>query len=215
MREAWVVYRYGTAIRDDWLTPHSGPERVGDHGAGDAGPRGRGQEDRTATAIALYEQYTDPRPVGWPQAGAAALCVLAALGRADTLEGDIARLLVLAKDMRACTIVNDAERRARMTRRAMARARRTRGRLSFRSSRPARWETIEQRRRRLRDELLLAGQDPSTWTVAAAIEHRADRHLPAELVGADVSDQELDGARSRQLRYADELRIGRWDLPPT
>jgi hypothetical protein len=44
--------------------------------------------------------------VGWPQAGAAALCVLAALGGADTLEGDIARLLVLARDMRACTIVN-------------------------------------------------------------------------------------------------------------
>jgi hypothetical protein len=144
LREAWVVYRYGTAIRDDWLTPHSGPERVGDHGAGDAGPRGRGQEDRAATAIALYEQYADPRPAGWPRAGAAALCVLAVLGRADTLEGDIARLLVLAKDMRACTIVNDAERCARMTRRAMARARTTRGRLSFRSSRPpARWETIE------------------------------------------------------------------------
>jgi hypothetical protein len=26
LREAWVVYRYGTAIRDDWLTPDSGPE---------------------------------------------------------------------------------------------------------------------------------------------------------------------------------------------
>jgi hypothetical protein len=61
----------------------------------------------------------------------------------------------------------------------------------------------------------LASEDPSTWTIAAAIEHRVDRHLAAELVGADVIDQELDGARSRQLRYADELRFGRWDLPPT
>jgi hypothetical protein len=48
LREAWVVYHYGTEIRDDWLTPHSGPERVGDHGAGDAGPRGRGQHRRAA-----------------------------------------------------------------------------------------------------------------------------------------------------------------------
>jgi hypothetical protein len=215
LREAWVVYRYGTAIRDDWLTPDSGPERVGDHGASDAGTRGHGQQHRATTAIALYEQHADHRPPGWPRAGAAALCVLAALRRADTLEGDIARLLVLAKDMRACTLVDDAERRARITRRASARARATPGRLAFRCSRPARWETIELRRRKLRDELLLAGKDPSTWTINAAIEHRADSNLPTQLVGADVVDQELDGARSRQLRYADELRIGRWDLPPT
>jgi nucleoside-diphosphate-sugar epimerase len=38
----------------------------------------------------------------------------------STLEGDIARLLVLAKDMRACTIVNDAERRARIARTRVA-----------------------------------------------------------------------------------------------
>jgi hypothetical protein len=215
LREAWVVYHYGTAIRDDWLTPHSGPERVGDHGAGDAGPGGRGQRHRAATAIAIYEQHVDHRPPGWPRAGAAALCVLAALGRADTLEGDIARLLVLVKDMRACTIVGDAERRAGMTRRAMVRARTTQGRLAFRSSRPARWETDEQRRRRLRDELLLAGEDPSTWTIAAVLEHRVNRYQVAELFAADVIDQELDGARARQLRYADELRFGRWDLPPT
>ena len=214
LREAWVVYRYGTAIRDDWLTPDSGPERVGDHGAGDAGTRGRGQQHRAATAIALYELHAEHRPAGWPRAGAAALCVLAALGRADTLEGDIARLLVLAKDMRACIILSDAERRARMARRALARARPMPSPLSFRSSRRARWETIEQRRCRLRDELLLTGDDPSTWTIAAAIEHRIGPNPPAELVD-DVDDQELDGARSRQLRYADELRFGRWDLPPT
>jgi hypothetical protein len=121
---------------------------------------------------------------------------------------------VLAKDMRACTIVHDVERHARMTRRAKARAQTTPAPLLFRSPGPARWETIEQRRGRLRDQLLLAGEDPSTWTIPAASEHRADRHPAAELADADVIDQELDGARSRQLRYADELRIGRWDLPP-
>jgi predicted nucleic acid-binding protein len=99
--------------------------------------------------------------------------------------------------MRACTTVNDAERRARIARRALAGSRTTAGPLPFRSSRPARWETNEQRRRRLRDELLLAGDDPSTWTIAAAIEHRVDRHLSAALVDPDVVDQELDGARAR------------------
>jgi hypothetical protein len=213
LREAWVVYRYGTAIRDQWLTPDSGPERVGDHGAGDAGPRGHGQQCRAAAAIALYEHRADHRPPCWPRAGAAALCALAALGRADTLEGDIARLLVLAKDMRACAIVNDHQRRARMARRAAVRAHPALGPLSFRSSRPARWETLEQRRQRLCDELLLAGEDPSTWTIAAALAHRFVLILAAKLGDGDV-DQELDGARARGLRYAEEIRSGRWDLPP-
>jgi hypothetical protein len=43
----------------------------------------------------------------WKRDGAAALCALAAQSRAHTLDGDIARLLVLAKAMRACTLVND------------------------------------------------------------------------------------------------------------
>jgi len=213
LREAWVVYRYGTAIRDEWLTPDSGPELVGDHGAGDAGPRGRGQQHRAAAAIALYEQHADHRPPGWPHSGAGALCALAALGRADTLEGDIARLLVLAKDMRACTLVNDAQRRARMARRAVARARPASGSLAFRSSRPARWETVEQRRRRLRDQLLLAGEDLSAWMLASVLAHAFKSSLSAEPGKGNV-DQELDGALARQQRYADEIRSGRWDLPP-
>ena len=112
LREAWVVYHYGTAIRNDWLTPKSGPERVGDHGAGDAGPRGCGQQHRAATAIALYEQHADHRSPGWPRAGAAALCVLATLDRADTLEGDIARLL-----QRHARLHNRQRRRATRTHR--------------------------------------------------------------------------------------------------
>jgi hypothetical protein len=39
--------------------------------------------------------------------GQAKAALRTARGRADTLEGDIARLLVLAKDMRACTLVSD------------------------------------------------------------------------------------------------------------
>jgi hypothetical protein len=73
LREAWVVYRYGTQIRDDWIIPDSGPERVGDHAAGDALSRAaalRCHGDRA------YEQHADHRPPGWPRAGAAALCAL-------------------------------------------------------------------------------------------------------------------------------------------
>src|SRR3712207_8439721 len=43
LREAWVVFRFGTGLRDGFEQPSSGPERVGDHGAGDAGPARPGQ----------------------------------------------------------------------------------------------------------------------------------------------------------------------------
>jgi hypothetical protein len=61
----------------------------------------------------------------------------------------------------------------------------------------------------VRDELLLAGEDPSAWTMAAALAHGLT--VPAELVDA-TADQELDGSRARERRYADELRHGLWDV---
>jgi hypothetical protein len=100
-----------------------------------------------------------------------------------------------------------------MTQRATARARPALGPLEFRSPRPARWETVEQRRRRLRDELLLAREDPSSWTIAAALADRFERGVATGLVDG-AGDQELDGARARQQRYADEIRFGRWVLSP-
>jgi hypothetical protein len=96
------------------------------------------------------------------------LCVLAAQRRAGTLEGDIARLRCLAKDMRAAALHVDAERLVR----AGERARRRSGagldgaggpRLRFRRAGPdgrPRFETSELRRLRVRDELLRAGEHP-------------------------------------------------------
>ena len=107
LREAWVVFRFGARLREAFETPQSGPERVGDHGTGDAGPSRPGQLRRASDAIALYEAFAEQRPPGWPAAGAGALCVLAAQERAATLEGDIARLRCLAKDMRAAALHAD------------------------------------------------------------------------------------------------------------
>jgi hypothetical protein len=214
LREAWVVFRFGPSVRDEFLTPISGPERIGDHGSADAGPRRPGQQQRAVAAAALYEQHTEHRPPGWPATGAGALCALAAQGRAATLEGDIARLLILARDMRACSLLQDDDRSHRMTARA---ARRTAAaddpapRLGRRV--PPRFETAEQRRLRLRDELLLAGENPGHWTIAAALAHRFGLNVAADLIDPDV-DKELDGTRARQRRYADELRQGRWELSP-
>ena len=80
LREAWVVHRYGLA-------------RVGESGAAAAGAKRPALERLVRRAIALYEANAEQRPPGWPTSGAAALCVLAAQGRADWLAGDVARLL--------------------------------------------------------------------------------------------------------------------------
>jgi hypothetical protein len=54
------------------------------------------------------------------------------------------------------------------------------------------------------------------WNTEPCPRPSGRRHLPADRTSAPVLtvNQELDGARSRQLRYADELQFGRWDLPP-
>jgi hypothetical protein len=205
LREAWIVYRFGTEIRPDFTTPESGAERVGDHGHVDAGPRTAGQLERAAAAIAAYERYTEYRPAGWPLSGAGALCALAAQCRAETLDGDIARLACLARDMRATA------------RRARRRAAALRQALPFNSRRPAgpSIETVEQRRERVRGELLLGGHDPGGWPNAAlAID---SSYSPATagptLIGWEMHE-ELDGTATRARRYADEQRERRWDLPP-
>ena len=125
LREAWVVFRFGARLRERFDTPESGPERVGDHGAGDAGARRPGQLARAGRAIALYERFAAQRPPGWPAAGAGALCALAAHQRAASLEGDIARLRMLATDMRAAALYADAQRVERARRRAAAARRAT------------------------------------------------------------------------------------------
>jgi hypothetical protein len=80
---------------------------------------------------------------------------------------------------------------ARMAWRTAAGASPAPGSLAFRSAHPALWETVEQRRRCLRDELLLAGDDPSAWTFASALADASEPSLAAEPVDGDF-DQELN-----------------------
>lgn len=122
LREAWVVYRHGATT-------------AGDTGSGWAGTRRPGQERLAARAIALYEAFADQRPPFWPASGAVALTVLAAQQRAASLAGDVARLLILGKDMRAAALERDSERLAAMRRRAEHRnAPRPPGRFEFRTA---------------------------------------------------------------------------------
>lgn len=222
LREAWVVFRFGTQLRETFDTPRTGPELVGDHGTGNAGPTRPGQLRRATDTIALYEAFADQRPPGWPAAGAAALCVLAAQQRAATLEGDIARLRCLAKDMRAVALHADAERVARATQRADRRAGGYAApdaiRFTFRQSPPGgrpRFETPELRRLRIRDELLRAGEHPglspnvfrSSWE--AAMRHQAGAHPH----GDPVLYRLPDGMTERAQRYQREIHDGRWTLP--
>src|SRR5690606_32444157 len=83
LREAWVAHRYGLA-------------RAIDTGGASAG---RVSAEPVGRAVALYEAFAAHRPPDWPASGAAALCVLAAIGRADRLAGDVANLQRLAMGM--------------------------------------------------------------------------------------------------------------------
>jgi hypothetical protein len=217
LREAWIVYRFGTEIRPDFTTPESGAERVGDHGHADAGPRTAGQLERARAAIAGYERYAGYRPAGWSRSGAAALCALAAQRRAETLDGDIARLARLARDMHATARHRDPDRPERQCRRVRRRATALRqALLPFRFRRPEGpgVETAEQRRERVRDQLLLAGHNPGAWPNAAIA--MGSIYSPATtgptLVGPDPH-AELDGTAARARRYANEQQRGLWNAP--
>jgi hypothetical protein len=204
LREAWVVHRYGLA-------------RVTDSGAAAAGAKRPAVDRLVRRAIALYEAHAEHRPPGWPTGGAAALCALAAQGHANWLAGDVARLLTLARAMRATALEHDADRLAGARTRAMWRAAPREGRIAFRTLRP-RLETAEQRRHRVRDAVLLAGGNPAAWPNAGlALDHiptlRAARPGNPQLVDRD-SYAELDGFGARAARYRAELTCGHWRLPP-
>jgi hypothetical protein len=113
---------------------------------------------------------------GGPRGGPAALLVLAARGRAATLRGDIAGLLILAKGMRAAALYADPERVARARRRALRRATPKNVRFAFRrvGGRDGWGEPAERKRKRIRDEALLAATHPGTDPdVLAALERPA------------------------------------------
>ena len=197
LREAWVVYRHGATI-------------AGDTGGGWAGARRPGQERLAARAIALYEAFADERPPGWPAGGAAALTALAAQQRAASLAGDIARLLILAKDMRAAALERDPERLAAMRGRAERRSAPPPGRFEFRTAGGPRYETAAQLRDRLRDDLLLAGEDPGAYPNLAFAEDRI-RRLHATAAEHGVTPAPRHGweyAEHQRRRREDEAAAG-------
>ena len=202
LREAWTARRYGLAI-------------VVDSGAAAAGPVRPGDVALAARAIELYEAFAAQRPPGWPDNGPGALCALASMRGADRFAGDLARLLGLAKAMRAAALEHDPARLARARARAAARTAPLSARWAFwRLDRP-RVESAEARRQRVRDAVLFAGRNPAAWPNAAL----ALEHLPIE-PGADqvrlLDDdrcEELDGIGARATRYRAELARGRWQLP--
>jgi hypothetical protein len=200
LREAWVAHRYGVAD-------------VVEAGSAAAGVVRPGMAGRVARAIRLYEAFAGQRPPGWPASGPGALCALAAIGGAQVLAGDVARLFGLAKGMAAAALADDPQRLQRS--RARVQARHTPGpsRLAFRLS--PRDETAEGRRRRVRDALLIAGRNPSVWPNAwLAIEHAPElAGLSQPRLLEPDRFAELDGLGARAARYRDELKRGRWPLP--
>jgi hypothetical protein len=202
LREAWVVYRYGL----EWVA-QGGAAMAGAHSASTA--------RRAYQAIALYERFVAWRPAGWPQSGPAALLALAGQRRADVFAGDVARLLILAKQMRAAAREQNEHRRRRQAARAERRAAPAPGRFAFRASIAPRWESPEQRRQRVRDRVLMAGEDPARWPNAALVpEWRGGRvdGGPA-LTGPDPCDA-LDGIGARAACYREALAAGRYRLAP-
>ena len=200
LREAWTARRYGLAIVVESGTAAAGFVRPGDVAL-------------AARAIELYEAFAAQRPPGWPDSGPGALCALASLRGADRFAGDLARLLGLAKAMRATALEHDPAHLARA--RAAARTTPPSTRWAFWRQRPPRLETSEARRQRVRDAVLLADGNPAAWPNAAL----ALAHLPIE-PGADqvrLLDEdrceELDGIGARATRYRAELACGRWQLP--
>jgi hypothetical protein len=204
-------------LMEAWLTHRHGAEAAATHGTRAAGSSSGALARRTARAVTLYEHYAHQRPPGWPATGPAALCALADQRRAAVLAGDVARLLALAKAMRAAALLSDQQRVPRAADRARRRRETPAGlpRFAFRIL-PARWESAEQRRVRVRDELLLAGTDPAAWPNAAlalGAPELADRGAAQpELTGADRY-AELDGVGARAARYRAEVAHGRWAPP--
>ena len=147
-----------------------------------------------------------------PPSGPAALCALASQQRAASLAGDVARLLMLAKGMRAAARLRDPERTPRAVRRAQARGAVPDTRLQYRRAAPSQ-ETAEQRRRRVRDAVLLGGGDPAAWPNAElALGQLHHDGTPEPRVVGPNPCAELDGVGARAQRYRHELETGRWTL---
>jgi hypothetical protein len=199
LREAWVAYRHGL-------------DAVVQGGSVTAGAQHAAVGRRARHAIALFEQHAHQRPPGWPATGSAALCALASQGRAATFAGDVARLLILAKQMRAIAEAGDKAWLRRAQVQAERRSVRSASPLPFRRAAGPRLVAPEHRRQAVRDRVLLSGGDPSAWPNAALAAAAVGLPTPS-LTGPDPFD-ELDGRGARAARYRADLPAGRLELAP-
>jgi len=115
LREAWVVWRYGSMC-------------AGELGAAPAGRLEADDLQRLRRALTRYEHHAAARPGGFPAGGLAVLAAIAAIAaerdaRPQTLHFAIRLLDQLSRRMRAAATADDEQRRDN----AAARARRRRG----------------------------------------------------------------------------------------
>jgi hypothetical protein len=137
VREAWVVWRYGSAC-------------AGELGATPAGPLEADDMARLRRALTRYERHAAARPEGFPAGGLAVVAAIAAIAaerqaRPQTLHFAIRVLDQLSRRMRAADTADSPERRDR----AAARARRRRGRqpalmFAFRTSAWPAWVALDE-----------------------------------------------------------------------
>jgi hypothetical protein len=229
-------------LADAWDVRRNGLESFAERGGVRVGARLTDRQRRQArAAIELYERFAAERPPGWPAAGPAALLAIAAhrLPRrgdaAATFAGGIAVLRGLAKRMRALAQLHDEQRLERARKRARDRlAERLGGGAWYRKPGLPRLETFEQRRRRERDEHLLAGDHPGLYYFDEA-ERRLDAALnearrgyprddwsgthgawdiasAAAAAGRGLAFPTRDGTTDRALRYLNELAAGDWRI---
>ena len=113
LREAWVVWRYGSLC-------------AGELGAAPAGRLERDDLERLRRALGRYERYTAARPTGFPAGGLAVLAAIAAIAaerdaRPQTLHYAIRVLDQLSRRMRAAATAHDTHRRDGAAKRARRR----------------------------------------------------------------------------------------------
>jgi hypothetical protein len=113
LREAWVVWRYGSLC-------------AGELGAAPAGRLEPDDPERLRRALGRYERYSTGRPTGFPAGGLAVLAAIAATAaerdaRPQTLHYTIRVLDQLSRRMRAAATVNDPRRRDRAAKHARRR----------------------------------------------------------------------------------------------
>jgi hypothetical protein len=214
LREAWIAFAHGlqTEVGDG----RSGVELIAESGVAAAGVGPAGLHPALTAAIGVYEANAAYRPPGWPSTGAGAVCALAPT--TTSLAHAAAQLQILASNMAARSLRDQAERPDRQRRRAQRRAteRNTTalaGRFTFRQSMTdelPRWLSDEQLVERVRDRLLGAGYDPGVYTLQRALWLLGWDRKPRN---RELQWQVLDGAAARAYRYLEELRVGRWTLP--